>query len=369
MIKLIDLTFYANEEFDDPVELVVSQQHSYGYICFIKNKLNIKVVKHFVRDAKVWVNGVPYTLFRGINKPGYISFKTLRHLAAEKADIILVQGLGFPVQVLMLRLWMGKKTTIIAQHHAERPMKRIGRLLQKMADKYIQGYLFTVWDNAEEWYALKIIRDKHKYHELLELSTSFTPKNKQEARQAKGIKEGDIFLWVGRLEANKDPMTVLRGFASYLPNNPNAFLYMAYQETNLLTEVQSLIDEHPLLKKHVYLLGKIPHSDLQDWFSAADFYLSGSHREGSGTALVEAMACGCIPVVTNIPSFNKIAGNGRFGFLYEASNPASLLAVLNNLPTTGRSQLSAAIVTYFEEQLSLKAIANGLFNICNTLKQ
>ncbi len=369
MIKLIDLTFYANEQFDDPVELVLSQQHSYGYIGFIKNRVNIKVVKHFVRDAKVWVEGIPYTLFRGLNKPGYVSFKTLRHIAAEKADVILVQGLGFPVQVLMLRLWLGKKTTIIAQHHAERPMHGIGRLLQKMADKYIQGYVFTVWDNAEEWFALNIIRDRRKYHELLELSTSFSPKNKQEARLKKGIPPGNIFLWVGRLDANKDPITVLQGFAGYLENNPNALLYMAYQENNLLAEVQGLVNGHPLLRSNVYLLGKIPNNELQDWFSAADFYFSGSHREGSGTALVEAMACGCIPVVTNIPSFNKITGNGQYGFLYEAGNPHSLRTVLNNLPTTGRGLLSAAIVRYFEEQLSQKAIADGLFNICTQLKQ
>ena len=38
-------------------------------------------------------------------------------------------------------------------------------------------------------------------------------------------------------------------------------------------------------------------------------FVSGSHSEGSGYALIEAMSAGVVPVVTDIPSFRAIAGD------------------------------------------------------------
>jgi glycosyltransferase involved in cell wall biosynthesis len=37
--------------------------------------------------------------------------------------------------------------------------------------------------------------------------------------------------------------------------------------------------------------------------------VSGSHSEGSGYALIESIAAGVVPVVTDIPSFRAIAGD------------------------------------------------------------
>jgi glycosyltransferase involved in cell wall biosynthesis len=367
MIKLTDLTFYANLEEDNPLAVIQSQKPSYGYISFIKERVNISVVKHFGRDEKVEVDGVSYTFFKGRNKPWYISLPMLRHLAKERPNVIVVQGLGFPIQIIALRLWLGKKVTIIAQHHAERPMPGWGSLFQRMADRHINAYLFTAPENAMEWFEQKIIKDKNKYHQLLELSTAFARKTKQEARNKTGMPEGEVFLWVGRLEANKDPLTVLKGFAMYLTVRPTATLYMAYQENDLLQEVVAILNSNIILKSQVCLLGKIKHGDLPDWFSAADFYLSGSHREGSGTALIEAMACGCIPVVTNIPSFRMITGGGAFGYLYQPGNAANLCDTLKALPGGDRENIAAGVVQYFEKRLSFKAIADDLFSICNTL--
>ena len=51
-----------------------------------------------------------------------------------------------------------------------------------------------------------------------------------------------------------------------------------------------------------------PHADMPAWFSAADLFVVGSHHEGSGYALMEACACGAVPVVSDIPTFRLLAG-------------------------------------------------------------
>ena len=77
---------------------------------------------------------------------------------------------------------------------------------------------------------------------------------------------------------------------------------MLFGEKDLLEEIEKFIAESLRLKDKVHLVGKRSHDELESWFSAADYYISSSHREGGSYALTEAMACGCIPIVTSIPS-------------------------------------------------------------------
>ena len=67
---------------------------------------------------------------------------------------------------------------------------------------------------------------------------------------------------------------------------------------------------------------------MQLWYNSADFIISGSHYEGSGVAVTEAMSCGCIPVVTDIPSFRSMTGQGKCGLLFKPGNEQDLLAAL-----------------------------------------
>lgn len=368
-MQLIDVTFYTAGEFSNGKHLVQAFLPAYGYSAHMPAGVNIQVVHHAAHNETLNYNGIKHIIFKGRNGFGYIPFKTLSYIRLQRPNIVLVQGLGFPIQVIMLRLWLGNKTVIVAQHHAERPYSSIKKWLQRLADKCINAYLFTAGKNAEEWFNERIITNAAKYNQLLELSTYFIPVNKQQARVALGMGDGEIFLWVGRLEANKDPLTVLRGFEKYITVNNNAILYMVYQQDNLLAKVKAILQANSALQQKVVLVGRKNRDALPAWFSAADYYLSGSHREGSGTALIEAMACGCIPVVTNIAAFNAITFDGRFGLHYTAGDADSLFNTLCTLPSINRQQMSAGIMQHFEEQLSFKAIAARLNNICVKLAQ
>jgi len=367
MIKLIDLNYHTHSDISNPEEVLELQKASIGFVPFIKEKLSIELIKHLNYQGEKCVDSVKYVFFKSNSKFWHIPFKTHRYVQKQHADIVLIQGLIFPIQLIALKFKLGKKPKIIVQHHGEKPFHGIKKIFQRIADRYVSFYLFTSIQNADEFVKNKIISDEHKCVEILEASTCFKQTDKRQSRAELGLAEDPIFLWVGRLNQNKDPLTVVNAFEKYLAYHQESKLFMIYQTEELLPAIKRKLNESNLLKNSVVLNGKAGHPELEHWFNAADFYISASHKEGSGYALIEAMACGCIPIVTSIPSFNKITGNGKFGFLFERGNPESLLKILLNLKNIDKEKLSVSIVDYFNQSLSFKSIADELFAVCERI--
>ena len=73
---------------------------------------------------------------------------------------------------------------------------------------------------------------------------------------------------------------------------------MIYSEDDLLDAVKERVRRSPSLADRVRLIGAVPHDQMTTFYSAADLFVVGSHHEGSGYALMEACACGAVPVVT-----------------------------------------------------------------------
>ena len=327
--------------------------------------MEVIVVRHIDYEGQSAVDNVRYTFFKGRNKFFSVPWKAILFTKKEKPDFVIIQGAIFPFQTIITRMLLPDTTRIIVQHHGNLPFGGVKKTLQRLADRCTDAYIFTALGNAKMWLDKKIINRIGKCFEVLEASSYLTRQNKQESRARLKIKSDNVFLWVGRLDADKDPVTVIKGFEMYLQTDPSAELYMVYQSQTILSEVVATIGHNNLLKNAVYLVGKIQHEALATWFSAADYYLSGSTREAAGYALLEAMACGCIPIVTDIPPFRKITGN--YGFLFPQGSPDSLFRQLVGAAKVEKEAYSTAVVEHFKKELSFEKIADDIFNICKAL--
>lgn len=365
MLKVIDLVYYSHNDYDNPLPVLNIHAPATGFAEFIKDKVDIQFVKHLNYEGTENINDIRYTFFKSRNHFWYIPFKTHRYIKREQPDIVLVEGLTFPLQLMMLKFQSGKKVKIIAQHHGERPFTGIKRLFQKFADRFIEAYLFTSTGNAAAWVKDNVIKDSFKCKEVLEASTYFKRDDKTKCKERLGMTGSNNFLWVGALDDNKDPLTLLRAFEKYIAYVPAARLFFIYHHETLLVKVKEIIDSNTALKNAVNIIGKMDHGALVYWFSAADFFVSCSHRESTGYALLEAMACGCIPIVTEIPSFKKMTSNGKVGYLYPVGNADALTTILRQVSTTNISEQSAAVEKHFHEKLSFKNIADDLYKILN----
>ncbi len=72
----------------------------------------------------------------------------------------------------------------------------------------------------------------------------------------------------------------------------------------------------------------VSHDDLPGLMSSCSFYCQLSLSEGFGVALTEAMACGCIPVVSKVGILDQIAGDS--GFVLEKYDKDLLVKTIEN---------------------------------------
>jgi glycosyltransferase involved in cell wall biosynthesis len=282
-------------------------------------------------------------------------------------DVVIVHGLISPWQIIMLRFQVGRHLKIIAQHHAERPLRDIRQYFQRWADRYIGAYLFASNDLGKLWVEEKLIGDPSKIKEVMEASSPFFPMDKQQARLISQTKEEKVFLWVGRLDINKDPLIVARAFARFSKSNPGAGLYMIYSTFQLQKELEVFVKQSDA-SRFIHLVGKIENPDLLYWYNSADFIISSSHYEGSGIAVCEAMSCGCIPVLTNIPSFRMMTANGAMGILFEAGNEDALVSALQKSLQLNQEDERKKVLEQFKNELSFEANARKIMQVIHEIE-
>ncbi|WP_426671156.1 glycosyltransferase family 4 protein [Mucilaginibacter sp. McL0603] len=356
------VTYNSSLEFDSPESWFKRTEGYTGALFSLAKDNTVINIKQINYEGDCLHKGVHYYFINFNKKRTFFPRKLNRLVKSFNPDIVFLQGLHTPLQFLQLGIQLSKKTKVIAQHHAEKPLTGFRKYLQKMADKYINAYLFASHDMGLEWVEKGNITSAKKIHEVMEVSSIFSPMDRIAAISKTGVSGDPVFLWVGRLNDNKDPLTVIKAFLRFAEVKPSARMYMIYHTEELLTDIQQLLNGSAL-KNAVKLVGKVPHSDLQYWFNSADVILSGSHYEGSGTAVCEAMSCGCMPVVTDIFSFRMITDNGRCGLLYEPGNEDALFLALLQTQQIDVKERQKASLEYFRENLSFEAIARRIQKI------
>jgi glycosyltransferase involved in cell wall biosynthesis len=218
-----------------------------------------------------------------------------------------------------------------------------------------------------DWVNRGNLGSPEKIHEVMEVSSVFLPLEKETAKAETAAEGNPVFLWVGRLDENKNPLMVVRTFLQFAASYPESRLYMIYHTTELLGEIERMLDKEAGSRRRVVLVGAQPHARLPYWYSSADFIVSGSWYEGSGAAVCEAMSCGCIPIVTNIFSFSMMTGNGRCGLLYEAGDSQALLSALEQAAGMDLPEERRKALEQFRSALSFEAIAGKIQEVAVSL--
>jgi glycosyltransferase involved in cell wall biosynthesis len=245
--------------------------------------------RHRSVDAVVVHGGVSYRFHRS---DAALALGVL----ASRPDVVHVHGLGWSRLLVRLRR-VG--APIVLQHHGEPPFSGRTRLAHRVVRRWVAGYLFTGADHgqAQPWVDAGVIRADARRFEVLEAAALWAPSG----RPAIELAGDPAVLWVGRLIEGKDPSTALEAVALAVERVPGLQLHLLATDRAMERAVRARLDEESALQTRVHLHDPVSPTEIERWYRGAAVYLSTSHREGSGYSLIEALTCGCAPVVSAIP--------------------------------------------------------------------
>jgi glycosyltransferase involved in cell wall biosynthesis len=311
-------------------------------------------------------NGVTYRFVAEPALPGRATgiapWRIARAVRAAGAEVIHLNGLDFGRHIRTLtRLGI----PVLVQDHASGATA--GGWPRRRRLGGIAGVAFTHRAQAEPFVRRGYLDADVPVFEVPESSTHFSPGDRQAARAASGVHGRPAVLWVGRLDANKDPLTILDALELAAPQLPDPHLWCCYHEEPLLPEVRRRIAASPVLAGRVHLIGQAPHAAVETLCRAADFFILGSHHEGSGYALIEAIACGATPIVSDIPSFRRLTGDGRIGALAPVGDAPAFARALAQLAGHPAAELRCAAIGHFAQRLSFERVGADLCAIYERL--
>lgn len=117
----------------------------------------------------------------------------------------------------------------------------------------------------------------------------------------------------------------------------------------------------------VELLSPVPQAAMADLYRRAQIMVSPAIHDGTPNSLLEAMACGCFPVVGDLESIREWIKDGENGLLPDPNDPRSLsqaiLAALENKDLRHRAAgLNRELIVNRAEYARCMAEASGFYH-------
>jgi glycosyltransferase involved in cell wall biosynthesis len=141
-------------------------------------------------------------------------------------------------------------------------------------------------------------------------------------RTSMGLTENVTYISVGRMIAYKRPLNVIRFFAGiYRRNEASRLIFIG--DGDLLdavkNEIMTLGLEHA-----VTVIRRVNFDEIPAYYKASDYFISACETEAFGLVVLEALACGAVPLVPWKGAFPEIFVNKIFS--YSIDNPGEIPA-------------------------------------------
>ncbi|MDO8429086.1 MAG: glycosyltransferase family 1 protein [Candidatus Daviesbacteria bacterium] len=183
-----------------------------------------------------------------------------------------------------------------------------------------------------------------------------TPRERSETILKKyGLDKDQYFLFVGTIQPRKNLENLIMAFKKYLEETTDKTprkLILAGSKGWLSTDLYALPSLYHLEDK-IQFLGYVADGDLPSLYSNASAFLYPSLFEGFGLPILEAQACGCPVLTSNLSSMREVAclPAGKAG-------KSAILVDPNSV-----DDISKGILTLQSESVRQKLIKLGYQNI------
>ncbi|MCE7032672.1 glycosyltransferase [Lysobacter sp. GX 14042] len=150
----------------------------------------------------------------------------------------------------------------------------------------------------------------------------FHPRGRGAMRARLGIdRDARLVAYVGRLVESKGMHELLAAFAAIAGRDPRAMLALVGDGV-MRAQLAALVAARGLADR-VWMTGGVEPAEVAEWIGAADVLTLPSWSEGYPNVVVEALACGCPAVVSDVGGAREIVGEGS-GILVPPRDAAAL---------------------------------------------
>jgi glycosyltransferase involved in cell wall biosynthesis len=129
--------------------------------------------------------------------------------------------------------------------------------------------------------------------------------------------DAPFILYVGTLESRKNISLLIKSFYKLKKRGVNHKLVLIGARQFGFKKIIELVREFRLLDE-VLFAGYVPDEDLVKFYNVADLFVYPSLYEGFGLPPLEAMACGCPVISSNLSSLPEVVGDA--GILVDPYN-------------------------------------------------
>ena len=167
------------------------------------------------------------------------------------------------------------------------------------------------------------------------------------------------------LRPEKDLPALLESFANVRRKRPRLKLAIVGSGPML----EALQSQARAVGVYEYCTFGAATDNVAEWLHRIDIFVLPSRSEALSNSLMEAMACGCCAVASNVGGNPELIRDGENGLLFQAGNVPALTAalerVIDNEPL--RNKLAAAAQQSIRERFSIRSSADRMADIYSSL--
>lgn len=281
---------------------------------------SIHIIKDFIALIRLYVlfkKEQPFVVHSITPKAGLLSMVAAR-LAGVPVRIHTFTGLIFPYKKGMMfyllkymdQITCAMATHIIPEGNGVKMQLQQHRITRKQMDVLANGNVNGV------------------------NTTFFSPdsvaKQRQDLREEYAVSNSDcVFVFVGRLVADKGIVELVESFLKLTANYPNIqLLLVGPYETNLDPLPEFILQT---IENHTKIIQVGFQEDIRPFLKMSDVLMLPSHREGFPNVILQAGAMGLPCIVTDIPGCNEVIQHGENGLIIKLNDKNELYLAMETL--------------------------------------
>lgn len=273
-----------------------------------------------------------------IPKPTPATFKILRHLFKENADLVNTQTRFFLTSFLGLVFAKIKRVPLVHTERGTRHSVTQNKLVEAIGKAYDHTIGSLIVKSASTNIGVsqaacgfaKHLGAKNTFVIPNGIDTNIFRKVETSLRKQLGLDCDTVITFVGRIIYAKGTHDLIAAFAKVKEQTPAKLKLLIVGDGPYRKELERLAQKSGC-GGDVLFLGQKNQKEVAEILSISDIFVNPSYSEGLPTSVMEAASVGLPTIATDVGGTREVINNGNTGILIEPHQPQQIVERITSL--------------------------------------